>query len=69
MVLDEILELELTNIARLLKLRPGVDDDYFLVQHVANDLGFRQMDYAGDEQGRRVRRNMTARRKTSWRWP
>ena len=47
-------------LARLLKLRPGVDDDHLLVQQVANDLWFRQMDYARNEQGRTVRRNMTS---------
>ena len=38
LVLDEVLGLELSNCARLLKLRPGVDDDHLLVQQVANDL-------------------------------
>ena len=43
LVLDEVLGLELSNFARLLKLRPGVDDDHLLVQQVADDLWFRQM--------------------------
>ena len=60
LVLDEVLGLELSNFARLLKLRPGVDDDHLLVQHAANDLWFRQMDYVRNEQGRMVRRNMTS---------
>ena len=60
LVLDEVLGLELSNFARLLRLRPGVDDDHLLVQQVANDLWFRQMDYARNEQGRTVRRNMTS---------
>ena len=38
LVLDEVLGLELSNFARLLKLRPGVDDDHLLVQQVADDL-------------------------------
>ena len=59
-MLDEVLELELFNFARLLKLRQGVDDDPLLVQQVANDLWFRQMDHARNEQGRTVRRNMTS---------
>ena len=46
LVLDEVLGLELSNFARLLKLRSGVDDDHLLVQQVANDLWFRQMDHA-----------------------
>ena len=58
LVLDEVLGLELSNFARLLKLRPEVDDDYLLVQQVANDLWFRQMDYARNERGRTVTRNM-----------
>ena len=37
-LLDEVLGLEMSNFARLLKLRPGVDDDHLLVQQVANDL-------------------------------
>ena len=58
--MDEILGLELSNFSRLLRLRPGVDDDHLLVQQVANDLWFRQMDYARKDQGRTVRRNMTS---------
>ena len=38
LVLDEVLGLELSKFARLLKLRPGVDDDHLLVQQVADDL-------------------------------
>ena len=60
LVLDEVLGLELSNFARLLKLRPGVDDDHLLVQQVADDLWFRQMDHAEKEQGRTVRKNMTS---------
>ena len=59
-VLDEVLGLELSNFARFLKLRPGVDDDLLLVQQVANDLWFRQMYHAENEQGRMVRKNMTS---------
>ena len=53
LMLDEVLGLELSNFARLLKLRTGVDDDNLLVQQVAIDL--RQMDYAENDQGRTVR--------------
>ena len=60
LVLDEILGLELSNFAGLLKLRPGVDDDHLLVQQVADDLWFRQMDHAENEQGRMIRKNMTS---------
>ena len=59
-MLDEVLGLELSNFARLLKLRPGVDDDHLLVQQVADDLWFRQMDHAENEQGRMIRKNMTS---------
>ena len=41
----QLVELDLSNLARLLKLRPGVKDDHVLVQQVANDLWFRQVDY------------------------
>ena len=60
MVLDEVLGLELSNFPRLLKLRPGVDDDHLLVQQVVNDLWLRQVDYARNAQGRTVRRNLTS---------
>ena len=60
LVLDEVLGLGLSNFARLLKLRTGVDDDHLLVQQMANDLLFRQMRYAENEQGRRVRKNRTS---------
>ena len=56
---DEVPELEQSKFARLLKLRPGIDDDHLLVQQVANDFWFRQLDYAENEQGRTVRKNMT----------
>ena len=59
LVLYEVLGLELSNFARLLKLRPGVDDDHLLVQQVADDLWFRKMDHVENEQGRTVRKNMT----------
>ena len=49
-VLDEVLGLELSNFARLLKLRPGVDNNHVLVQQAANDLWFRQMNYVWDAQ-------------------
>ena len=60
LVLDEVLGLELSNFARLLKLIPGVDDNYLLVQQLANDIWFRQMDHAENEQGRTVRKNITS---------
>ena len=41
-VLDEVLGLELSNFARLLRLRPGLNDDHLLVQQVANDLKERE---------------------------
>ena len=59
-MLHEVLDLVLSNFARLLKLRPGVDDDHLLVQQVADDLWFRQMDHAENEQGRTIRKNMTS---------
>ena len=59
-MLDEVLGLELSNFARLLKLRPGVDDNHVLVQQVANDLWFRYNDYVRDAQEKMVRRNLTS---------
>ena len=41
-------------------MRPGVDDDHLVVEQVANDLWFRQMDHAENEQGRTVRKNVTS---------
>ena len=41
-------------------MRPGVDDDHLLVQQVANDLCFKQRDYAKNEQERTVRKNLTS---------
>ena len=60
LVLDEVLGSELSKFARLLKLRPGVDDDHLLVQQVADDLWFRKMDQAENEQGRMIRKHMTS---------
>ena len=54
LVLDEVLGLEMSNFTRLLKLRPEVDDDHLLAQQVADDLWFRQMDHAENEQGMRL---------------
>ena len=59
-VLDEVLWLELSNFARLLRLGPGVDDDHILAEQMANDLWFRQMDYEKSAQERMVRRNLTS---------
>ena len=60
LVPDEVLGLELSNFAKLLKLRPGVDDDHLLVQQAADYFWFRQRDYAENEHGRTVRKNMTS---------
>ena len=58
LVLDEILVLELSYFARFLKPRPGVDDDHVLVQQVANDIWFRQVDHVKNAQERMVSRNL-----------
>ena len=52
--------MELSNFARLLKLRRRVDDDHLLVKQVADDLWLRQMEYAENEQRRTVRKSMTS---------
>ena len=46
LVLGEVLGLDQSNFARLLKLRPSVDDDHLLVQQVADDLWFREVNSA-----------------------
>ena len=43
-VLAEVLALELSNISRQLKLRPGIDDDHRLIVAMSNDLWFRGME-------------------------
>ena len=44
LVLDGVLELELSNFSRQLKLKPGIDDDHRLIVAMSNDLWFRGMD-------------------------
>ena len=44
LVLAEVLALELSNISRQLKLRPGIDDDHRLIVATSNDLWFRGME-------------------------
>ena len=56
-VLDGRLGLDLLKFGRLLKMRPVVGDEYQLVQRLANNLWFRQTDYASDEKGNLARRN------------
>ena len=41
LVLDEVLGLELYNVSRQLKLRPGTDDDHRVIVAMSNDLWFR----------------------------
>ena len=50
-VLDEGLELELSNFGRMLKMRPEVGDEHRLVQRLANNLWFWQTDYVREEGG------------------
>ena len=56
-VLDEVLGLELSNLGRLLKVRPGVGDEHRLLQRLADNLWFRKTDYLRNERGDLVRRN------------
>ena len=44
LVLDEVLELELSNFIRQLKLKPGIDDDHRVIVAISNDLWFRGME-------------------------
>ena len=68
-VLDEGLGLELSNFCRLLKMRPGVDDERRLVQWIAKNLWFRQTGYMRDERGNLVRRNALSTEETLRLWP
>ena len=53
LVLDEVLELELSNFSRQLKLKPGIDDDHRVVLAIANDLWFRAMEVTGENTRRK----------------
>ena len=55
--------LELSKVAKLFKLRPNVNDDHALVQQVANDLWFKQVDYEKNAEEKMVRRNLTSSEK------
>ena len=68
-VLDEGLGLELSNFCRLLKMRPGVDDERRLVQWIAKNLWFRQTGYMRDERGNLVRRNALSTEEALRLWP
>ena len=43
-VLDEVLELELSNFSRQLKLKPVIDNDHRVILAMSNDLWFRGME-------------------------
>ena len=62
-VLDDVLGLKLSNFASLLKLRPGVNGDHVLVQQVAIDLCFRQVDYEKNAQEKMVAESDVIRRR------
>ena len=59
-VLDEVLGLELSKFASLLKLRPRVDDNHVWVQQVAKDLWFRQTNYVTNAELKMVTRILTS---------
>ena len=59
-MLDEVLGLELSYFARLLNLRPGVIGDQVLMQQVAKDIWFIQVDYERNAHESMVRRNLTS---------
>ena len=54
LVLDEVLELELSNFSRQLKLKPGgIDDDHRVVVAMSNDLWFRAIEVTGENTRRK----------------
>ena len=53
LVLDEVLELELSNFSRQLKLKPGIDDDHRVIIAMSNDLWFRGMEIKEEGERRR----------------
>ena len=64
LVLDEVLGLELSNLSRQLKLKPGIGDDHRVIVTMSNDLWFRGMEAAGERgEGKIPRRlELTCRR-------
>ena len=53
LVFDEVLELELSNFSRQLKLKPGIDDDHRVIVAMLSDLWFRGMEIKeGGERGK-----------------
>ena len=52
LVLDELLGLELSNLSRQLKLKPGIDDDHRVIVAMSNNLWFRGLEIK-EEGGRR----------------
>ena len=53
LVLDEVLGLELSNLSRQLKLKPGVDDDHRVIAAMSSDLWFRAMEVTGENTRRK----------------
>ena len=53
LVLDEVLGLELSNINRQLKLKPGIDDDHRVIAAMSNELWFRAMEVTGENTRRK----------------
>ena len=59
LVLDEVLGLELSNLSRQLKLKPGIDDDHRVIVAMSNDLWFRGMEIK--EEGERRKNSKETR--------
>ena len=53
LVLEEVLELELSNFSRLLKMKPGIDDDQHVILEMSNDLRFKGMEFYEEEKPKR----------------
>ena len=58
LVLDELLELELSKFSRQLKLKPGIGDDHRVTVAMSNDLWFRGMEAAGERERRKISRTL-----------
>ena len=59
LVMDEVLDLELSNFSRQLKLKPGIDDDHLVIVAITNDLWFRGLDIK--EEGERRKNSKDTR--------
>ena len=60
LVLDEVLELELSNFSGQLKLKPGIDDDHRVIVAMSNDLWFRRTETKEESERRKNSKETSA---------